>query len=158
MANQEKYTKFAMKPKFKDGCPFLKEFFVVEKRKTEIWMNKPVYHGQAILDLSRMLMHEFHYDYMQPKYGCKVKLCYMNPDSFVYEIETEEFLRDIAEDVETKSDINRYSKDHNRPLPIGKKMVIDIMKDERGGEITTEFVALGIEMHSYSKDRQKVGR
>ena len=57
-------TKFALKPKFKDGCPFLKEFFVVEKRKTEIWMNKPVYLGQAILDLSRMLMHEFHSDYM----------------------------------------------------------------------------------------------
>ena len=82
----------------------------------------------------------------------------MNPDSFVYDIETEESLRDIAEDVETKFDRNGYSKDHNRPLPMGKKMVIDIMKDELGEEITTEFVALGIKMHLYSKDRQKVGR
>ena len=54
--------------------------------KTEIKMNKLVYLGQAILDLSKTLMYEFHYDYMRPKYGSKVKLCYMDTDSFVYEI------------------------------------------------------------------------
>ena len=54
-------------------------------------MNKPMYLGQGILDLSKMLMYEFHYDYMRPRYGSKVKLCYMDPDSFVYEIETEDF-------------------------------------------------------------------
>ena len=53
---------------------------------TEIKVNKPVYLGQAILDLSKTLMYEFHYDYMRPKYGSKVKLCYMDTDSFVYEI------------------------------------------------------------------------
>ena len=59
-------------------------------------MNKPVYLGQAILDLSKTLMYEFHYDYMRPKYTREVKLCYMDTDSFVYEIETEDFHRDIA--------------------------------------------------------------
>ena len=58
--------------------------------KTEIKMNKPVYLGQAILDLSEALMYEFQYDYMQPKYGSKVKLCYMDTDSSVYEMETED--------------------------------------------------------------------
>ena len=89
--------------------------------KTEIKMNKPVYLGQAILDLSKTLMYEFHYDYMRPKYGSKVKLCYMDTDSFVYEIETEDFYRDIAKDVEKRFDTSGYSKDDNRPLPIGKK-------------------------------------
>ena len=81
-------------------------------------MNKPVYLGQAILDLSKMLMYEFHYGYMRPKYGSKVKLCYMDTDSFVYEIETEDFYRGIAKDVEKRFDMSGYSKDDNRPLPI----------------------------------------
>ena len=57
-------------------------------------MNKPVYLGQAILDLSKTLMYEFHYDYMRSKYGSKVNLCYMDIDSFVYK--TEDFYRDIV--------------------------------------------------------------
>ena len=62
-------------------------------------MSKPVNFGQAILDLSKTLMNEFHYNYMRPKYGSKVKLWYMDTDSFVYEIETEDFYRDFAKDV-----------------------------------------------------------
>ena len=68
MASQEKYPKYVMKPNFKDGYPFSKEFFAVEIGKTEIEMNKPVSLGQAILDLSKTPMYEFHYNYMQPKY------------------------------------------------------------------------------------------
>ena len=110
---------------------------------TEIKVNKPVYLGQAILDLSKTLMYEFHYDYMRPKYGSKVKLYYMDTDNFVYEIETEDFYRDIAKDVEKRFDTNKYSKDENRSLPIGtSKKVIGLMKDELGGKIMTEFLAL----------------
>ena len=65
----------------------------------EITMSKPVYLDQAILDISKTLMYEFHYNYMRPKYGSKVNLCYMDTDSFVYEVETEDFYRDIAKDV-----------------------------------------------------------
>ena len=63
-----------MKPNFKDGYPFSKELFAVEMGKTEITVNKPVYLGQAILDLSKTLMYEFHYDYRRPKYGMAAKL------------------------------------------------------------------------------------
>ena len=73
-------------------------------------MNKSVYLGQAILDLSQTLMYEFDYDYMQSNYGRKVKLCYRDTGSFVYEAETEDFYRDIAKDVETKFDTSGYSK------------------------------------------------
>ena len=72
-----------MKPNFKDGRQFYKDLFAVEMRKTEIKMNKPVHLGQAILDLSKRLMSEFHYDYMQPKYGSKLRLCFMGTDTFV---------------------------------------------------------------------------
>ena len=107
-----------MKPHFKDDFPFSRHLFAVEMGKTEIKMNKPVYLGQAILDLSKTLMYEFNYDYMRPKYGGKVNLCYMDTGSFVYGIQAEDFYRDIAKDVEKRFDTSGYSKDDNRPLPI----------------------------------------
>ena len=125
--------------------------------KTEIKMNKLVYLGQAILDLSKTLMYEFHYDYMRPRYGIKVKLCYMDTDSFVYEIETEDFYRDIAKDVEKRFDTSGYSKDDNRPLLIGKnRKVLGLMKDELGGKIMIDFVALRTKMYAYRKIDKKV--
>ena len=110
VTSDKKYLKYVMKPNFKDGHPFSKHLFAVEMGKTEIKMNKQVYLGQAILDLSKTLMYEFHYDYMRPKYGSKVKLCYMDTGSFVYEIETEDFYRDIANDVEKRFDYERIFK------------------------------------------------
>ena len=111
VTSDKKYLKYVMKPNFKDGFPLSKHSFAVEMGKTEIKMNKPVYLGQAILDLSKTLMYEFHYDYMRPKYGSKVNLCYMDTNSFVYEIETEDFYRDIAKDVKKRFGTSGYSKD-----------------------------------------------
>ena len=145
--SDKKYLKYVMKPNFKDGHPFSKHLFAVEMGKTEITMNKPVYLGQEILDLSKTLMYEFHYDYMRPNYGNKVKLCYMDTDSFVYEIETEYSYRDNAKDVKETFDTSGYSKDDNRPLPIREnEKVKGLMKDELGRKIMTEFVALRAKM------------
>ena len=110
VTSDKKYQEYVMKPNFKDGHPFSKHLFAAKMGKREITMNKPVYLGQAILDVSKMLMYEFHYDYMGPKYGSKVKLCYMDTDSFVYEIETEDFYRDIANDVEKRFDYEKIFK------------------------------------------------
>ena len=97
-------------------------------------------------------MYEFHYDYMRLKYGSKVSLCYTDTDSYVFEIETEDFHKDIAKDVEKRFDTSGYSKDDNRPLPIGiNKKVIGLMKNELGGNIMTEFVALRVKMYVYRK-------
>ena len=86
-------------------------------RKIKVVMNKPVYLGQVILDLSKMVMYEFHYDYMIPKYGNRLKLCYMDTDSLVYHIKTEDFYADIADDVQKKFYTSGYIPD--RPLPAG---------------------------------------
>ena len=102
VAKEQKYHKHVIKPNSKDGHPFSKQLFAVEMGKTEITMDKPVYLGQAILDLSKTLMYEFHYDYMRPKYGSKFNLCYIDTDSSVHEIEAEEFYRDFAKDVEER--------------------------------------------------------
>ena len=96
-------------------------------------------------------MYEFHYDYMIPKYGLgKLKLCYMDTDSLVYDIKTEDFCEDIADDVEAGFDTSGHSKTDFRPLPIGlNKKVIGLMKNESGGKIMTEFVALRPKLYSY---------
>ena len=115
VTSEQKYEKYVMRSNIKDGCSFSKYLFAMEMRKTEIKMNKPVYLGQAILDLSKTLMHEFYYDCMRPRYGGKVGLCYMNTDSFAYEIGTEDFYRDIAKDVEERFirvDIQRMKTSH----------------------------------------------
>ena len=118
--------------------------------KIKVVMNKPVYLCQAILDLSKIIMYEFHYDYMKPKYGENLNQCYMDTDSLIYQIKTEDFYADIADDVPMRFDMSGYNPD--RPLPIGlNKKVIGLMKDELGGAIMTEFVALRPKLYSYRK-------
>ena len=96
-------------------------------------------------------MYEFWYDYMRPKYGKNVKLCYMDTDSFIMSIKTEDFYKGIANDVEKRFDTSNCEVD--RPLPTGKnKKVIGLMKDELGGKINTKFVALRPKTYSYLTD------
>ena len=114
-------------------------------------MNKPIYLGLSILEISKILMYEFWYDYMKPKYGDDVKLCYMDTDSFVMNIKTNDFCKDIANDVKERFDTSNYEV--NRPLPTGKnKKVIGSMKYELVGKIITEFVALRPKTYSYLAD------
>ena len=126
VTSDKKYLKYVMKPNFKDGHPFSKHLLAVEMGKGEITMNKPVYLGQVVLDISKTLTYEFYYDYMRAKYGTKVRLCYMDTDSFVYEVETEDFYRDIANDVGKSFYTSGYSSNDNRVLPIGKNLKRDI--------------------------------
>ena len=99
-------------------------------------MNKPVYLSLSILEISKTLMYEFWYDYVKPKYGDNVKLCYMDTDSFIMSIKAEDLYKDIADDVEKRFDTSDSECD--RPLPKGKnKKVIGLMKDELGGKIMT---------------------
>ena len=118
-------------------------------------MNKPVYQGQAILDLSKIVMYEFHHDYMKRKYDDdKLTLCYMDTDSLIYSIETDDFYKDIADGVTDRFDMSSYNP--NRPLPVGlNKKVIGLMKDELGGEIMTEFVTLRPKMYAYKTGSAK---
>ena len=150
---EEKYLCTVMKPNFKSGVLFDENLMGCEMGKIKVVMNKPVDLGQAILDLSKIVMYEFHYDYMVPKYGLeKLKLCYMDTDSLVYDIKTEDFYEEIANDVEARFDTSGYSKTDFRPVPISvNKKVIGLMKDELGGKIMTDFVALIPKLYSYKK-------
>ena len=123
-------------------------------KKTKGKMNKPVYLGFSKLEISKTLMYEFWCDYIKPKYSDNVKLCYMDADSFIIHIKTEDFYKYIANDVEKRFDTSNYEV--NSPLPIGKnKKVLGLMKDELGGKIKTEFFALRPKTYSYLTDGYK---
>ena len=115
--NKEKYLKTVMKPNFKSRTLLGPDLMGCEMEKVKVIMNKPVYLGQAILDLSKIIMYEFHYDYILPKYGDRIKPCYMGTDSYVYYIKTDDFYKDIAEDVEARFDTSAYSNNitDNKP-------------------------------------------
>ena len=117
VTTEEKYLKTVMKPNFKSGVLFGENLMGCEMGKIKVVMNKPVYLGQAILDLSKIVMYEFHYDYMVLKYGDRLKLCNMDTDSLVYHIKTEDFYADITDDVPARFDTSGYCP--NRPLPVG---------------------------------------
>ena len=149
VTNRETYLRIIMCPNFKSGVLFGENLMGCEMSKIKVVMNKPVYLGQVILDLSKIVMYEFHYDYMKPKFK-GLQLCYMDTDSLIYRIGTEDFYADIADDVQTRFNMSGYNLDH--PLPVGlNKKVIRSMKDELEGAIMTEFVALRPKLYSYRK-------
>ena len=120
-------------------------------KKVKVKMNKPLYLGLSILDISKITMYEFWYDFIKSKYGSNAKLCFTDTDSFIINVKTEDFYKDISENVIERFDTSNYI--HDRPLPIGvNKKVLELMKDELGGGIITEFVALRPKAYSYKTE------
>ena len=150
----KKRSKLVSEPNYCTINLILEDLSITEMKKTKVKMNKPIYLGLSILEISKILMYEFWYDYVEPKYGNKVKLCYMGTDSFIMNIKTNDFYEDIANDVDNRFDISNYEV--NRLLPTGKnKKVIGVMKDEVGGKIITEFVTLRPKTYSFLTDDGK---
>ena len=155
VTTNKKRNKLVSEPNYHTMNYISEDLSIIEINKTKVKMNKPIYLGLSILDVSKILMYEFWYDYMKSKYGNRVKLCYMDTDSFVMSIKTNDFYKDIANDVDKRFDTSNYDE-VNRPLPTGKnKKVIGLMKDELGGKIITEFVTLRPKTYSYLTDDGK---
>ena len=123
----------------------------IEMKKKRVKMIKSL--GMSILDITKILMFEFWYDYIIPKYGDRAKLCYTDTGSFIIYIKTEDFLEDISNDVEGRFDTSNYVKNDKRPIPIGKnKKVPGLFKGELGGKIITEVAALRPKAYAYLDD------
>ena len=124
----------------------------IETTQTKVIMNKPVYLGMSILDISKTIMYGFWHDYIKPKYRDRAKLCYTDTDSFVIYIEIEDFYEDTTNDVERWFDTSNYDENETgkRPLPIGKnKKVIGLFKDELEGKIMGKFCALRAKTYAH---------
>ena len=125
----------------------------IEMKRTREKMTKPLYLGMSILDISKILTYKFWYDYISPKHGDKAKLSYTDTDSFIIYIKTEDFFEDISNDVEGWCDTSNCNKNDKKPIPIGEnKKVPGLFKDELGGKIRTEFIALRPKAYSYLND------
>ena len=127
-----------------DSCKqFSENLMAIEMRKTRVLMDKPIAVGQAVLDISKTLIYELWYDYLKPIYQDNIKLCCMDTDSFIIHIQTDNFFKDIANDVDKWFGTSKYDKNDNRPLEIGKnKKGIGKFKDELDRKIMVEFIAL----------------
>ena len=129
-------------------------------KKTMLVFDKPVYLGMCIVHISKTLMYDFYYNYVKQKYEDKAKLLFTDMDSLMYEIETEDFYKDISADVERRFDASDYPPDHPSGIPSGfNKKVLGMLKDGAGEEIIDEFVGLSAKLYLYrmltGKERKK---
>ena len=152
----EQFKKLASKPNYESRKIFNKNLVSVHMKKTSLTMNKPVYLGMSILDLSKTLMFDFHYKYIKPKYGNQAKLLFTDTDSFLYEIQTEDFYKDISGDVRDRFDTSDYPKNHPSVIVTGiNKKVLGMFKDEAAGKNIIEFVGLRAKLYSYKMEEGK---
>ena len=150
---KEKLIKLVAEPNFRSRKIFSENLVSVHMKKTSLTMNKPVYLGMCILELSKTIMYDFHYNYIKPKYEDKAKLLFTDTDSLMYEIKTEDFYKDISGDVKDRFDTSDYPENHPSGIPTGiNKKVLGMMKDEAAGKIIKEFVGLRAKLYSFVMD------
>ena len=142
MTTNEKRSKLISEPNYRTTKRFSENLLAIETKKTKVNMNKSIYVGMSILDISKTLMYKFWYDYFKPKHEDRTKLCYTDTVSFIINIIIKDFFVDISEDVERWYDTSNYDENDKRPLPIGKyKNVIGLSKDELGGKTNDRILS-----------------
>ena len=156
VTSKEKLLKLASKPTYVSSKIFNENLVAVHKIKETLTLNRPAYVGMCILDLSKTLMYDFHYNYIKSKYGDKAKLLFTDTDSLTYEIETKDVYRDFWNDKDRfdNSDYPENSPYFNKT----NKKVIGKFKDEAAGVLVVEFVGLRSKMYSYMKDDMNGGK
>jgi len=154
VTDDKKLLKMASKPTFVCSKIFNENLVAVHKIKETITLNRPAYVGMCILDLSKTLMYDFHYNYIKQKYGEKAKLLFTDTDSLTYEIESEDVYQDFWNDKD-RFDNSDYPENSSYFDKTNKK-VIGKFKDEAAGVPICEFVGLRSKMYSYIKDNNKV--
>ena len=143
ISNAKDYVKYLSRPSFVSQKIFSKNFVAVDRIKPVLTLNKPIYIGFSILELSKSLMYEFHYKYIKNKFD--VKLLFADTDSLVYEINTEDAYEDFYLDKDL-FDLSGYSLHSKFFDPVNKK-VLGKMKDEFKGKIINEFAGLKSKMY-----------
>ena len=148
--DRKKALKFSSKPNFDRVTTFDENLVAIHMKKTEVYFNKPIFVGQAILDISKTLMFDFHYNYIRKEYGDKAELLMTDTDSLVYLIETDDFYEDIKKDVEKRFDTFNFPKDHPSGIEAGVNMkVVGVFKLENGANIIVLFIGLRPKMYTF---------
>ena len=142
--NAKDYVRCISKPNFVSQKIFSKNFVAIHEIKPVVTLNKPIYVGFNILDLSKYLMYKFQYKYIKSKFDAK--LLFTDTDILIYKIETEDFYEDFYAD-KNLIDSSDYPLD-SKFFDNANKKVIGKMKDEFKGRITSEFLGLKSNMYS----------
>jgi len=158
VTNENQAAKLINRRNYKKRTIFSEDLVAIHMVKTELVFNKPIYVGMSILDLSKNLMYDFHYNYIKNKYGNKSKLMFTDTDSLLYQIETDDFYKDITKDINAKFDTSAYPKNHDGIKNFVNKKVIGMMKDETAGNEIVEFVGLRAKLYAYKIDNIEVKR
>ena len=152
IVTEERRKKLTTEPNYVSCNAFSDHLMAIEMRKTSVKMDKPIIVGQAILDKSKELMYKFYYDYLKPKYNYKINLLYMDTDSFVLQIDTEDFFEDIKNDMHNWFDTSKYLKSLNLPLEYGvNKKIIGKFKDEIFDGFIKEFIAIAPKVYGFTQ-------
>lgn len=155
--DDKKAVKYMSKFNMTDWDSVNDNTFIINMKKTKIIFDKPIIVGFAILELSKLLMYQFHYDVMKKAYGDKIRLCMTDTDSLLYEIQTDDFYADmLVMGLQDKFDCSEYPEGHIFYSPVNKK-VLGMFKDETAGEEISEFVGLRSKMYSYLLDGETKG-
>ena len=128
---------------------FCENFVAIQLERVKVLYNKPIYIGFTTLDLSKLLMYDYFYDYIKPKYNDRATLCYMDTDSFTFSIQTDDLYADMRRDLD-RYDTSNYSPSNPYDMPLQGKAVLGRMKDENAGNIMLEFVGLRPKMYAYN--------
>ena len=153
--NRKLANKLSSKPNFERVTIFDENLIACHMKKTEVYFNKPIFVGQAILDISKTLMFDFHYNYIKNKYGDKAELLFTDTDSLMYLIQTEDFYQDINKDIKKKFDTSDYTENHPSGIKTGvNKKVIGKFKDEPAGKQITHFVGLRPKLYTFKVEEK----
>ena len=156
VTNEKKLDKLTAKPTYMSSKIFSENLMAVHKVKETLTLNRPAYVGMCILNLSKTLMYDFHYNYIKKKYNNRARLLFTDTDSLTYEIEAEDVYKDFWNDKGTFDNSN-YPESSQYYCNVNKK-IIGKFKDEACGIPITEFIGLKSKMYSYVKDNEKGGR
>ena len=156
ITEEKKLLKMASKPTYVSSKIFNNDLVAVHKIKETLTLDRPCYLGFCILDLSKTLMYDFHYNYIKNKYGDKAKLLFTDTDSLTYEIKTNDIYQDFWDD-KNKFDNSDYPESSTFFNKSNKK-VIGKFKDESPSSPIKEFIGLRSKMYSYIKDDSKVSK
>ena len=156
VTNEKKLDKLTSKPTYVSSKIFNENLMAVHKVKETLTLNRPAYVGMYILDLSKMLMYDFHYKYIKRKYDDRARLMFTDMDRLTYEIEAEDVYKDFWNDKEMFN--NSDYLENSQYYCNANKKVIGKFKDEACGIQIVKFIGLKSKMYAYIKDNEKGGK
>lgn len=145
------------RPNYHSHKIFSENLVAIQMNRISVLYNKPIYIGFSVLELSKLHMYQFHYNTMQKKYKDNIQIAYMDTDSFIYKIQSNDFYADIKNDLSFSNhfDTSAYPADNRYGIMSKNKKVLGKFKDEVNGDIITEFVGLRSKMYTFTTETDK---